>query len=357
MWFLEALCGDKGASGFVQTVEAIRGVVQDAFESRSRGARLQLDDIHMRALLTAAENRLVIATGKKGAVERAGPYNAVDLGRWIAAWLSSTGRASLPALNEENYQVVMKGMSQECKDAVSAAGVYSAATLHKKADILNKLAVACTPPPANVVHTHVEWPCVLVHMCEVGQIARDIPDKDVSRVLAADAGITASVVKSRTESLQKEERNSLGCHAVLVTRAALAACDQAYKQIHRALAKAKPILKRPAADSGRARQSVLKKPAFVQVCPICKAGVRNDVIARHMKTNKCRQQALCGLEAHPPPVEGLPGHVADGEQGGGMPPLQLPSGTWRLTTERRHTPPFPSRSGSSTTASESADGD
>ena len=337
MWFLEGLCKACGAGGFLQTVQAIRGVVQAALEAGARGICVEMSDSEVSGLLTAAEDQLVLAAAPGQTPEHAGPYNSVDAGRWIIMWLWVTGRSSKPSLSEDNYRLVMRGMSKECQDAMAEGGVASAKTLCEKAAILNTLAVACTPVPANFVNTSVEWPLALVHLCEVGQIARDIPRGDLSRALSANVDVTRSAVRACTADLQGEARGSLGCHAVLVTRAAVAACEEAFDRMYHERAGAGPVLKRPAEDSDRARQAVLKKPAFVQGCPVCGAEVRNDVMARHMRSEKCRQEAL--RRAGLPPVEARGAEAAPppGQRRAGR--RQVPPPRRRRAGRRQTAPP------------------
>ena len=301
MWFLEALSTAKGAEGFLKTVDVITKVVKGALEAAAHDGRLEMDDQDVHDVLKAAEDNLVLVRpkGKKPA-EHAGPYNSVDLGRWVILWLWCTGRSSMPKLSDDNYDVVMRGMSKECKAGMANAGVCSARTLHKKAATLNVLAVPCTPSPAIFANTSVEWPTVLVHLCEVGQIDREITDEDISRVLCANEGVTAAAVKDRIILLQGEQRGEIGCHAVIVTRAAIAACESAFRHMRQERAGAKPMLKRPAQHSDRARLAVLKKPALIITCAICGEDVRNDVISRHMRSERCRRVALSRAEAGAP---------------------------------------------------------
>ena len=222
----------------------------------------------------------------------------------------------------------MRGMSDECRDGMKAAGVTSAATLVQKTDILDSLAVRSTPPPAIFKSTSVCWPCVFIHCCEVYQITRDIARADLEIVLSAPQAAIASAIEAQVTLLQKEERLSRGCHAVLVTRAAIEACEQlAATRRHTAAIEAldqraatmrrgqassqgsltirghETTMKRPASESNRARSTMLKKPAYLKACPICGAEVRNDVISRHMKTPKCMGAAIrasISSEAGPP---------------------------------------------------------
>ena len=305
MWFVDALTTVEGAKGFIFTARHVQGVLDGVMRP---GFDHVMNDDSLTTLLTAAQDQLALASRKSKSgelvVERAGPYNSVDLGRWLVIWLVSTKRMGVPIVSHQNYDVIMKGMSSECKDAMQQGGVMSADDLMAKSEILNKLAVSSTPSPAKFEYTNVFWPCVLIHLCEVGQMLRDLVAEDLERVLSAHARVTTSAVQARTASLQNEERNSLGCHAVLVTRAAVQACDEHHKEVVQttlcrfrepAPGKAKwpaHTLKRPAQHSGRARLATLKKPAMMMACPICGAEVRNDVIARHMQTPKCKRAVL-----------------------------------------------------------------
>ena len=303
MWFVKALCTEVGAKGFVQTVDKLERVVGNVLESAQHGQqRACLDHQSVETLLQAAEGKLVLAVETGGAAEHAGPYNAVDIARWMIIWLVSTKRMDVPELSPDNYALVIRGMSQECQFSLSEAGVESADLLQKKAEVLDRLAVPSTRPPPTFVFTRVIWPCVLIHLCEVAQVERDIPAQDLQRVFSSIPRVIAGVIHTRTVALQSEERHSIGCHAVLVTRAAIAACNETYEDIARRDVTGGPgprkdhdpprILKRPAECSDRARSQVLKKPAFMMICPRCGSEVRNDVISRHMATPKCKREAL-----------------------------------------------------------------
>ena len=310
MHFLKALSTEIGAKGFVKTAADITDVIRRALESGQYESSMDLGDDDLAVLLKAAENRLVLAITSEGNLEHAGPYNAVDLGRWIVIWLASTARINAPSISEDNFQLVRRGMSKECKQGMVEGGVVSAAALLAKVDVLDKLAVASTHPPPHFVFTRVLWPCVVIHLCEAGQILRDIPGEMMQCVLASGARVTTSAVQARTTILQNEERGSLGCHAVLVTQAALEACVAAYRdlpfhlrdpvagqassshegEVSGPVASSEVVArKRPAAESARSRVQVLKKPAMMATCSRCGAEVREDVIARHMGTPKCKR--------------------------------------------------------------------
>ena len=187
--------------------------------------------------------------------------------------------------------------------------------------VLGAFASAALPSPPYAKYAEVMWPCTFVHMCEIFQVQRDVSHQDLRRILSVDPRAYRPAVVMQTTRLQRDERDILKCHAVLVCRAVVAACDRHIESSARPK-RVRHSTKRPLAQTFHDRPAKCPRPAAQATCtrpgpkkrPVsntksgniggipkathwvtcarCGAAVRNDVISRHHKTEKCKTNAL-----------------------------------------------------------------